>query len=71
MGPGFWLQLEKAEGFGFAAIFHTIAPRTHWFASDLPYQQAQAKTKGPLPRGSSASHGAPQMGRAHSPLRRN
>jgi len=44
-----------AVGFGFAAIFHTIAPRTHWFASDLPYQQAQAKTKGPLPRGSGLS----------------
>jgi O-Antigen ligase len=44
--------LVVAVGFGFAAIFHTIAPRTHWFASDLPYQQAQAKEKGPLPRGS-------------------
>jgi hypothetical protein len=44
-----------AVGFGFAAIFHTIAPRTHWFASDLPYQRAQAKTKGPLPRGSGLS----------------
>ncbi len=41
-----------AVGFGFAAIFHTIAPRTHWFASDLPYQEAQAKAKGPLPKGS-------------------
>jgi hypothetical protein len=44
-----------AAGFGFAAIFHTIAPRTHWFASDLPYQRAQAKAKGPLPRGSGLS----------------
>jgi O-antigen ligase len=44
-----------AAGFGFAAIFHTIAPKTHWFASDLPYQQAQAKSKGPLPRGSGLS----------------
>jgi hypothetical protein len=44
-----------AAGFGFAAIFHTIAPKTHWFASDLPYQQAQAKAKGPLPRGSGLS----------------
>ncbi len=41
-----------AVGFGFAAIFHTVAPRTHWFASDLPYQEAQAKAKGPLPTGS-------------------
>jgi hypothetical protein len=41
-----------AAGFGFAAIFHHVAPRTHWFPSDLPYQQAQAKAKGPLPQGS-------------------
>lgn len=41
-----------AGGFGFAAIFQDVAPRTHWFPSDLPYQQAQAKAKGPLPRGS-------------------
>ena len=33
----------------------TIAPRTHWFASDLPYQVAQAKAKGPLPHGSGLS----------------
>jgi hypothetical protein len=44
-----------AVGFGFAAIFHTIAPRTHWFPSDLPYQQAQARSKGPLPKGSGLS----------------
>jgi len=44
-----------AVGFGFAAIFHEIAPRTHWFASDLPFQQAQAKAKGPLPEGSGLS----------------
>jgi hypothetical protein len=41
-----------AGGLAFASIFHEIAPRTHWFASDLPYQQAQAKAKGPLPRSS-------------------
>jgi O-Antigen ligase len=44
-----------AGGLGFAAIFHDVAPRTHWFASDLPYQQAQARTKGPLPKGSGLS----------------
>jgi hypothetical protein len=42
-------------GLGFAAVFHTVAPRTHWFPSDLPYQQAQAKAKGPLPEGSGLS----------------
>ena len=44
-----------AVGFGFAAVFHDIAPRTHWFKTDLPYQEAQARTKGPLPRGSGLS----------------
>jgi O-antigen ligase len=44
-----------AAGLGFAAIFHSVAPRTHWFASDLPYQQAQAKAKGPLPKDSGLS----------------
>jgi hypothetical protein len=41
-----------AAGLGFAAVFHTVAPKTHWFASDLPYQEAQARAKGPLPKGS-------------------
>ena len=41
-----------AVGFAFAAVFHDIAPRTHWFKSDLPYQEAQAQAKGPLPTGS-------------------
>jgi hypothetical protein len=44
-----------AIGFGFAAIYHDVAPRTHWFASDLPYQRAQARAKGPLPEGSGLS----------------
>ena len=44
-----------AVGFGFAAIYHDIAPRTHWFKSDLPYQEAQAKQKGPLPTDSGLS----------------
>jgi hypothetical protein len=39
-------------GLAFASVFHDIAPRTHWFASDLPYQEAQARAKGPLPRSS-------------------
>jgi hypothetical protein len=38
-----------AGGLAFASVFHEIAPRTHWFKSDLPYQEAQAKIKGPLP----------------------
>ena len=44
-----------AAGFGFAAIFHTVAPRTHWFQSDRLYQEAQARAKGPLPKGSGLS----------------
>jgi hypothetical protein len=42
-------------GLAFASIYHEVAPRTHWFVSDLPYQEAQAKAKGPLPRGSGLS----------------
>jgi len=41
-----------AGGLAFASVFHDIAPRTHWYASDLPYQEAQAKAKGPLPKSS-------------------
>jgi hypothetical protein len=41
-----------AAGFGFASIFHDVAPRTRWFKSDLPYQEAQAQAKGPLPTNS-------------------
>jgi hypothetical protein len=55
-------------GLAFASVFHDIAPRTHWFASDLPYQEAQAKLKGPLPRSSgltgTASLGEPSI-RSH------
>jgi hypothetical protein len=57
-----------AGGLGFASIYHEIAPRTHWYASDLPYQEAQAKAKGPLPESSgltgTASLGEPSI-RSH------
>ncbi len=57
-----------AGGLGFASVFHEIAPRTHWYASDLPYQEAQAKAKGPLPESSgltgTASLGEPSI-RSH------
>src|SRR5262249_392959 len=43
--------LAAAIGVGFAAGFTSIAPRTHFFKSDLPYQIAQAKKKGGLPKG--------------------
>lgn len=53
---------------GFAALFPHVAPRTHWFPSDLPYQEAQAREKGPLPAGSglkqTASLGEPSI-RSH------
>jgi hypothetical protein len=41
-----------AAGIGFAAAYPSLAPTTHWFPSDLPYQEAQARAKGPLPAGS-------------------
>jgi hypothetical protein len=40
-----------AIGIGFAGGFTHIAPRTHFFKEDLPYQIAQAKKRGPLPNG--------------------
>ncbi len=40
-----------AVGVGFAAAFTQVAPRTHFFKEDLPYQIAQAKKKGDLPKG--------------------
>jgi hypothetical protein len=53
--PAWAAVLVLAAGFGFAAVFHDIAPRTHWFKSDVPYQEAQARAKGPLPKGSGLS----------------
>ena len=54
-----------AAGVGWAAVFPSLAPRTHWFRSDLPYQQEQARYKGPLPTGSgltqTASLGEPSI----------
>src|SRR5205085_1279786 len=41
--------LALAAGLGFAAVYPSVAPRTHWFAADLPYQIAGAKQRGPLP----------------------
>ena len=38
-------------GIGFAAGFTHIAPRTHFFKEDLPYQIQQAREKGGLPSG--------------------
>lgn len=40
-----------AAAVGFAAIFTEIAPRTHFFPSDLPYQIENARKHGGLPQG--------------------
>jgi hypothetical protein len=40
-----------AVGVGFAAAFTEIAPRTHFFQEDLPYQIARARREGGLPEG--------------------
>ncbi len=42
-----------AVGVGFAYGFTSFAPKTHFFPEDLPYQEAQAREKGGLPRGRS------------------
>jgi hypothetical protein len=42
-----------AAGVGFAFAFTTVAPETHFFPEDLPYQEEQARKRGDLPGGSS------------------
>lgn len=42
-----------AAGVGFAFVFTEVAPKTHFFKEDLAYQEAQARLRGDLPRGSS------------------
>jgi hypothetical protein len=42
-----------ATGVGFAFAFTSIAPETHFFPEDLPYQEEQARKHGDLPGGSS------------------
>jgi hypothetical protein len=44
--------LVVVAGVAWAAAFPSLAPRTHWFKSDLPYQEEQARHRGPLPTGS-------------------
>jgi hypothetical protein len=45
--------LAVAAGFAFAFAFTSVAPKTHFFPEDLPYQEAQARKRGALPGGSS------------------
>jgi hypothetical protein len=42
-----------AAGVGFAFAFTSVAPETHFFAEDLPYQEEQARKHGDLPGGGS------------------
>ena len=42
-----------AAGVGFAFAFTSVAPETHFFPEDLPYQEEQARRRGDLPGGSS------------------
>jgi hypothetical protein len=42
-----------ATGVGFAFAFTSVAPETHFFPEDLPYQEEQARKRGGLPGGSS------------------
>ncbi len=42
-----------AAGVGFAFAFTSVAPETHFFPQDLPYQEEQARKHGELPGGSS------------------
>jgi hypothetical protein len=42
-----------AAGVGFALAFTSVAPETHFFPEDLPYQEEQARKRGGLPGGGS------------------
>ena len=42
-----------AAGVGFAFAFTSVAPETHFFPEDLPYQEEQARKHGDLPGGGS------------------
>jgi hypothetical protein len=45
--------LVLAAGVAFAFAFTSVAPETHFFPEDLPYQEEQARKHGDLPGGSS------------------
>jgi hypothetical protein len=45
--------LVLAAGVGFAFAFTSVAPETHFFPEDLPYQEEQARRHGDLPGGGS------------------
>jgi hypothetical protein len=45
--------LVLATGVGYAFAFTSLAPETHFFPSDLPYQEQQARAHGGLPKGGS------------------
>ena len=45
--------LVLVAGVGFAFAFTSVAPETHFFPEDLPYQEEQARKHGDLPGGSS------------------
>jgi hypothetical protein len=54
-----------AVGVGFAFLFTHIAPKTHFFKEDLPYQRAHAKKHGGLPGGSGVLNGGEPSLRSH------
>ena len=54
-----------AIGVGFAFLFTHIAPTTHFFMEDLPYQRTHAKTHGGLPGGSGVLSGGEPSLRSH------
>ena len=54
-----------AVGVGFAFAFTSIAPRTHFFKEDLPYQEERARKQGGLPGGSGVLSGGEPSIRSH------
>lgn len=54
-----------AAGVGFAAVYTSIAPRTHFFKEDLKYQEAYAKAHGGLPKGGTVLNASEPSLRSH------
>jgi hypothetical protein len=53
-----------AAGAAFGAVFTSVAPETHFFPEDLPYQIEQARKRGDVPEGTVLDPGEPSI-RSH------
>jgi O-Antigen ligase len=64
-GPAIAAAVTVAIGVGFAFSFTHIAPTTHFFKEDLPYQREHARKHGGLPGGSGVLSGGEPSLKSH------